>query len=133
MNKQTARKLIEQERERVTKLRSTFEVARVEQSTERDSSNELSSLDQHPADTGTDTFERTKDFSLLAQLDAELADIDHAAHKVDEGTYGTCEVCGKPIPDERLNALPATRYCVEDQSRVERETRASATSQHGFF
>jgi DnaK suppressor protein len=133
MNLDDARALLDKERSRLLHLRSSFEVARVETSTERDSAAELSATDQHPADLGTETFERTKDVSLLVQLDAELADVEHATRKVDDGTYGTCEACGDPIPHARLEALPAARFCVEDQARVEREVRAGATNPHGFF
>ena len=56
---------------------------------------------------------REKDFSLLEQLEAEIGDLDAALRKVDEGTYGICEVCGRPIEPERLEALPGTRTCIE--------------------
>ncbi len=42
----------------------------------------------------------------------QVEEIDRALSKIDEGTYGICEDCGKAIPVERLRALPATRYCV---------------------
>ncbi|MDQ3107930.1 MAG: TraR/DksA C4-type zinc finger protein [Actinomycetota bacterium] len=59
-------------------------------------------------------------------MEGELADVEHALHRIDDGTYGTCEACGKPISDERLAALPATRFCVDDQVQAERELRLSA-------
>ena|SRR5687767_465361 len=133
MDQERMRERLGEELERIMKLRSSPELSRVEAATERDSAAELSAMDQHPADSGTETFERTKDVSLLLQLDAELNDIEHAARKLEDGTYGTCEACGDPIPGDRLEALPATRYCVADQARVERETRAATGDQHGFF
>lgn len=86
---------------------------------------ELSHADQHQADVGTETFEREKDLSLLERVEAELADVAHALRRLDEGTYGTCEACGKPIGEERLRAMPAARFCVEDQALAEREARAA--------
>lgn len=89
---------------------------------------ELSSVDQHQADIGTETFERSKDLSILDEVEAELAEIEHALQRLDEGTYGTCEACGKTIPDDRLEAMPATRFCVEDQAKAESEARASSAT-----
>src|SRR6266568_8098340 len=61
---------------------------------------------------------------LLAQLDdqgrQELAEIDAALRQIAEGTYGTCERCGRPIAEARLHALPATRFCVDCASAQER-------------
>ena len=62
---------------------------------------------------GTETFEREKDLSLLEQLEAEIGDLDAALRKVDEGTYGLCEVCGREIAAERLEAMPGTRTCID--------------------
>ena len=80
---------------------------------ETGSISELSSNDQHQGDLGTETFEREKDFSLLEQLEAEIGDLDAALRKIDEGTYGICEVCGTEIDPERLEAMPGTRTCIE--------------------
>jgi DnaK suppressor protein len=91
---------------------------------EEDSLSELSSLDQHQADVGTETFNRERDLSILENVEAELADIEHALRRIDEGTYGTCEACGKPIGDARLEAMPAARFCVDDQGKAEAEARA---------
>lgn len=91
----------------------------------RDAVSELSMQDQHPADMGTEMFEQEKNHSILSSLEAELQDVDRALERVAEGTYGTCEACRKPIPAARLEALPAARYCLDDQSKVEREARAS--------
>jgi len=57
----------------------------------------------------------------VADRDPDRAAALAAAHRLDRGTYGTCQACGRPIGDERLEALPATRFCVEDQAKAERE------------
>ncbi len=95
---------------------------------EEESLAELSSVDQHQADTGTETFNRERDISILESLEAELTDVEHALARLDDGTYGTCEACGRPIGDERLEALPAARFCLDDQTRAERE--AGLTGEH---
>ncbi|GAE24173.1 DnaK suppressor protein [Halalkalibacter wakoensis JCM 9140] len=76
-------------------------------------SQELSLYDNHPADAGTDLYEREKDFALLEQLEREHEEIEHALNKFQTGTFGVCEVTGKQIPYERLEASPAARTVVE--------------------
>jgi len=71
-----------------------------------DALSEFALYDNHPADVGSEMFEREKDLALF-QLDREtLREIDQALERIDNGTYGTCTVSGKPIPEERLEALP---------------------------
>jgi RNA polymerase-binding transcription factor DksA len=59
---------------------------------------------------------------LLSQEQDSLYEINEALKRVDLGTYGICEMSGKNIPEERLEALPFTRYTVECQARIERES-----------
>jgi YteA family regulatory protein len=74
---------------------------------------ELSAYDNHPGDLGTELYEREKDIALNEHAEKELQDIDHALQAMENGTYGICEVCGKEINEERLEALPTTTYCKE--------------------
>jgi RNA polymerase-binding transcription factor DksA len=83
-------------------------------------SSELSTIDQHPAELGTETFERELELTTLTIVEGELKEIDDALRRLDQGTYGICEECGKPIDEARLEAVPWARYCVVDQARVER-------------
>ena len=62
-----------------------------------------------PADQASETFEREKDVSILEQLERDLAEIEAALQRLDEGTYGVDEVTGEPIAPERLEALPTAR------------------------
>jgi len=80
-----------------------------------DRESELADYDQHPADSGSDTFEREKDLSILEQLEGELAEIQAALQRVDDGTYGVDEVTGEPIVPERLEAMPAARTNVDTE------------------
>lgn len=113
MDAERARQLIESERERLQGLVREREAEGIGTQSESDQISELSSLDQHQGDIGTETFEREKDFSLLEQLEAELGDLDAALRKVEEGTYGTCEICGTEISADRLEALPGARTCID--------------------
>jgi RNA polymerase-binding transcription factor DksA len=124
MDADEVKRRLDEERTRLEELREGFDDLHNE--SEEDSLSELSSMDQHQADVGTETFNRERDLSILERVEAELADVEHAMRRLDEGTYGTCEACGKPIGDERLEAMPASRFCLEDQSLAEREARAGS-------
>lgn len=72
---------------------------------------ELSPIDNHPGDIATEVYEREKDISLLEHDEFQLERIDSALHSIEEGHYGTCAVCQQPIPYERMEAVPYTKYC----------------------
>jgi len=89
-----------------------------------DYSGELSAYDNHPADAGTETYERGKDIALLENDERRLRRIHEALQAMEDGTYGLCKTCGEAIPIERLEALPDTRYCVEHSpQQIESERR----------
>jgi DnaK suppressor protein len=121
MDADEARQRLVAERARLTEVKENFDDEHISDEPENESVGELSAIDQHQADVGTETFEREKDLSILEQLDAELADVEHALKRLDEGTYGTCEYDGKPIPEERLEAIPAARFCLEHQAAAEQQ------------
>ena len=70
----------------------------------------------NPADQGSETFEREKDVAILEQLERDLAEIEAALQRLDEGTYGVDEVTGDPIAAERLEAYPVARTNIEHRS-----------------
>lgn len=80
---------------------------------------ELSSYDNHPADLGSELFERSKDLALRDNAHILLAKVNHALQKIMEGTYGYCTECGQAIPIERLEALPLTTLCIDCKSEGE--------------
>jgi RNA polymerase-binding transcription factor DksA len=80
---------------------------------EADQGGELSHYDQHPADTASDTFEREKDLSILESLEADLAEIEAALQRLEDGSYGFDEVTGEPIDRARLEAHPTARTNVD--------------------
>jgi len=77
-------------------------------------------FDEEYADAGTATFERERDFSLVNNLHDLMERIDKALAKIDEGTYGLCDRCGKPIEKLRLKALPYANLCIKDKQAEER-------------
>lgn len=107
-------------------IQNHFEInkegSETEQESLRDSTGELSTVDNHPADVGTEVFERERDQAVDEHQNDELEQINHALERMKDGSYGQCEVCGKPIPYERLEALPFTTLCIEDAKNVEQGT-----------
>jgi RNA polymerase-binding protein DksA len=71
-------------------------------------------FDEEYADSGTATFERERDESLTDNARDLLRKIEKALTRMDEGTYGLCERCGKPIEKARLKALPYATLCIKD-------------------
>ncbi|MFC4402066.1 TraR/DksA C4-type zinc finger protein [Gracilibacillus xinjiangensis] len=74
---------------------------------------ELTTFNNHPADLGTELYERERDIALERNREQELEEINRALEAVDDGTYHLCIVCGKEIEEERLLTIPTTRYCVQ--------------------
>jgi DnaK suppressor protein len=77
-------------------------------------------FDEEYADSGTATFERERDLSLVNNLRDLMERIDKALAKIDEGTYGLCDRCGRPIEKLRLKALPYANLCIKDKQAEER-------------
>ena len=73
-------------------------------------------FDEEGGEGGTSNVDRELDLVLSAQARASVEEIDLALAKMDTGTYGICERCGKPIPEARLEALPHASLCVACKS-----------------
>jgi RNA polymerase-binding transcription factor DksA len=74
-------------------------------------------FDENFADSGQVTAERGEVEALSGQLTETLQEIEDALAKFDAGTYGQCESCGQPIPEARLEAMPAARLCISCASK----------------
>jgi RNA polymerase-binding protein DksA len=75
-------------------------------------------FDQGFADSAQITAERNRVLSIAQGLRANLDDVEHALRRMDDGTYGTCERCGREIALERLEAVPFARLCIECKREV---------------
>jgi DnaK suppressor protein len=75
-------------------------------------------VDTHLADMASATYDRALDQGLEETAQDALARIDKAFKRLDDGTYGICELCGKPIGEERLRAQPWAALCIDDQRRA---------------
>lgn len=88
--------------------------------TQREASSDLSAYSFHMADAGTDNFDREFALSMVSNEQELLNEINDALKRLENNTYGFCEMSGKPIPRARLDAIPWARYTVECQSELEK-------------
>jgi RNA polymerase-binding protein DksA len=114
------RTLLEQERERIISA-----IAHLHEQNTTSMEDELGQLtgrglENHLGDMASVTFERELDEGLEEGAQQTLQQIDRALVKLDDGTYGTCERCGREIGEERLRARPWAVLCIDDQRLVDR-------------
>jgi RNA polymerase-binding transcription factor DksA len=86
---------------------------------ERDTSGELSVVDQHPADVSPIEEQRSRDLVIRQLLDQEAEQIREAQRRKAEGSYGICENCGRRISEARLEARPEATLCIDCQRERE--------------
>jgi DnaK suppressor protein len=112
MDEARARELLSLHRERVE--RSLADLARTD-----DDDDELSHLDQHPADEATNLYDDELDEGLADRLREELAAIGRAEQRLEQGTFGLSVESGEPIPDGRLEAIPWAERTAQEQERYD--------------
>jgi len=86
---------------------------------EEDVTGEISTADQHPADTSDMTFQRELDLTVRGIAEARMQQVEEALARTRGGTYGVCEVCGQAIDPERLRARPEATLCISCQRQQE--------------
>ena len=118
MDPDRARELLQRERERIEREMAELRA-------DHGDDGELSRVDQHTADAGTELFEEERDFSLINRLKQEIEAIARAEKRLQEGTYGLSVESGEPIPDARLEAVPWAERTVDEQARIEAHERNS--------
>ena len=109
---QVLRDQLQEERERVRE-----QLARLGHGSSADPDRGDLDFDENFADSGQVTAERGEVEALSGQLTETLQDVEDALAKFDAGTYGECERCGQPIPEARLEAMPAARLCISCASQ----------------
>jgi DnaK suppressor protein len=85
----------------------------------KDSTGDISSYSYHMADQGTDAMERELAFMFASKSGRLIYHIDEALRRIQEGTYGKCFKCGKPISSARLQAVPHARMCIDCKAAEE--------------
>lgn len=91
-----------------------------EHTSEKYTSGELSSYDNHLADIGSEVYMQEMQNSLTNHEKFKLNEIDNALYKIENGSYGICESCKKGIEEDRLDFIPETRLCVDCAKKEER-------------
>jgi RNA polymerase-binding protein DksA len=102
----------------LTEMRNAYDMSMRDLDNLQRSSTDGAGDDQ--ADAGSKTFEREQEQSIAANRRDLITQIQHAVERIDNGTYGYCESCGKPIPKARLKAFPAATLDVACKQREER-------------
>ncbi len=110
------RSALEEERDRITALLEEHEQEREEARLSETSAER--SPEPASAEAGSMAFEFEKELSIDQNASDLLRKVEHALRRLADKTYGTCEVCGQPIPVARLEALPYATLCVKDASRA---------------
>ena len=82
---------------------------------------EHSGYGDHQADDATELFEREKLLTLERTLQDHLRQVQEALRRIEEGTYGACADCGRPIGEERLDVIPESALCIEHKAEAERK------------
>ena len=116
MNSERYRELLLEERRRVTDAIAYLQ-------TENPGSMDEEIPETGMADTATVTLDREVDYSLEENAAHVLREIDDALKRLDDGTFGTCRRCGRPISPERLEALPWAAHCIDCQREIGRGAR----------
>lgn len=112
------RRLLEGERE--TYLRQAMDLAAEAEALASDREQGDTQFDEESGEGDTLNIERERDLALSASARAAVEEIDRALRRMDAGTYGICERCGKKITVARLEALPYAALCIDCKSREER-------------
>lgn len=124
---------LKSQRQRLIDLRDAYlnTIEGVSNETIRNASENGSSsaFGMHQADAGSDAYDRDFALSLLGKEQDALYEINEAIDRIDSGTYGICEMSGDKIPEERLEALPFTRFTVQCQERIERQNMGGRWNQ----
>jgi RNA polymerase-binding transcription factor DksA len=86
----------------------------------KDAVEESPTFSMHMADAGTDSYDRDLALSMLSHQQNAVYEIEEALNRIRDGTYGVCEMTGKKIPAERLEAIPWTRFTAEAERTLEK-------------
>jgi DnaK suppressor protein len=119
LDNQTLRQRLDAERAR---LESELAVLREVETEVRNegAAPESGGIGNHLADEGTQTFDIERSFAMEANLESLMAEVQHALHKFEQGTYGVCDDCGQQIAYERLEALPHASLCIRCKAQREK-------------
>lgn len=116
MDVATARKRLEEMRSELDRTIAVLQGDRPGEPGERDNP-------QDPADAGTNLSEADRSEAMLSAAQQQRAEVGEALGRIEDGSYGVCVDCGKPIPEGRLTARPEAARCVACQAKHDRGRR----------
>lgn len=90
---------------------------------QREATGDISGHSMHLADVASDNYERDFSISLVSNERKVISEIDDALKRIEEGTYGICQLCGEPISKIRLKAIPYAKYSKKCQEKLEKENK----------
>ncbi len=105
------------EKENIIKQKRVVE--NIVEKSNRETTGEISTFRTHIADLSSETYQKEIASQLTTQEGKILMEIEEALRKIKEGKYGICEKCGQEISEERLEAIPYCRYCIDCQKTIE--------------
>jgi RNA polymerase-binding transcription factor DksA len=109
--------------DRLIRLKQRFSTRRSEHLHDG-STNSEPSFAENPANRGTDEYDLGSAFSLISSEQDAIYEIDQALDRISNGTYGICEASGQSIPEDRLEAIPWTRFALKAEEQIERDAAA---------
>jgi RNA polymerase-binding transcription factor DksA len=118
MDAETARRELTEERRRLTEMAEWSQEHEPSTSVQQEGA-----MGQHPGDYGSEVEEHMERQGLTQEAERQVAEIDEALGRLDDGTWGRCVVCGREIDGERLEARPQADRCREHQEELERSRR----------
>ena len=115
-----SKKQIEQFKKRLLEIKEQLSNSVISNSKDVKTPEDAKGYSQHQADEGTDDFVRTITLGVASSEASVLKQIDHALKKIEEGTYGKCDITDKDIPVARLEAIPYASMTVQAQEQQEK-------------
>lgn len=107
------RKLLSEKRQEIAETIQPLREEKQQEGADTPSA-ELSGMPTHHGDAGTRDFRKGMQQKLLENEETRLVEVDRALERIENGTFGACQECGKPIGEQRLEAKPWARYCIDD-------------------
>ncbi len=116
VQKEEYRRRLEEERQRLQQELDGMSDLRAQSD---DPTLDIEAYSNHPANVGSETYEMEKNLALADNIRRQLEMTESALMRLEEGTYGICTNCGRPINPERLEALPHATLCIDCKRQQE--------------
>lgn len=92
---------------------------------QKESSGDLSGYSFHMADMASDSYDRELSLNIASEEQLVVYEIDEALKRIEDGKFGKCVECEKKVPLKRLNVIPYAKYCIQCQSKEEKNKKSS--------